>query len=141
MVNTFVRDLLKYVLVAVCALVVDLATLLILHRLNVQYLVAATTGFVLGTIVNFLLSRGFVFRDPVIKNKIANFMAYAAIGILGLLCNNVIIWLCFSKAGFTLAVSKLAAVAVVFIWNFLARRQFLFRGHKVPVEREISFEG
>jgi putative flippase GtrA len=141
MVNSFVRDLLKYVLVAVCALVVDLGSLLVLHRLSVQYLVAATTGFVLGTIVNFILSRGFVFSDPVIKNKIANFMVYAAIGVLGLLCNNVIIWLCFSKLGLTLTVSKLVAVAVVFMWNFLARRQFLFRGHKVPVEREVSFEG
>lgn len=137
----FVTDLFKYVFVAVFALAADFGSLMCLHVLGVQYIVAATLAFLIGTIVNFSLSHGYVFKDPVIKNKTMNFVMFATIGVAGLIANDVIIWLLHGRADQNLALSKLAAVIIVFFWNFLARRQLLYRGHKEDITKEISFEG
>lgn len=139
--RALIRDLFTYGFVAVFALAADFGSLLALHAAGVQYLVAATIAFLIGTVVNFVLSHGRVFKDPVIKNRAANFTAFTAIGLLGLVGNDVILWIFHAKVGLGLAVAKAIAVVVVFGWNFLARRQFLYKGHRdVPISKEISFE-
>ena len=135
-----IQDLFKYGIVAVFALAADFGSLLTLHALGVQYLVAATLAFLIGTVVNFTLSHGHVFKDPVIKNKMAHFGAFVSIGVLGLIGNDVIIWYFHSKINLGLAIAKIIAVVIVFSWNFLARRQFLYKRHQVPISKEISFE-
>lgn len=139
--SLFMRDLFKYGFVAIFALAADAGTLFTLHALGLNYLVAATIAFLLGTVVNFFLSNGYVFKDPVIKNRGANFTAYTLIGAVSLVFNNVIIWFCFSHLGLALVAAKGTAVAIVFFWNFLARRQLLYNGHKTEsIGKEISFE-
>lgn len=138
--RSFISDLFKYGFVAVFALVADAGTLWFLHSRGVQYLIASTVAFVVGTVVNFALSHGYVFKDPVIKNRLANFGLYTAIGAVSLVFNDVIIWLCHSELKTGLALSKAVAVAIVFFWNFIARRQFLYRGKDVAISKEISFE-
>ena len=111
-------DGMKYGITSVVALVVDFGTLLVLnHVFNVNYLVAATIAFLLGLIVNYAMSHNRVFTDPVLKNKSTNFIAFGLIGVIGLF-------------------AKIVAVAVVFFWNFLARRQLLYRGHKYDNQNE-----
>lgn len=124
-------DATKYGVVSVAALAVDFGTLVLLnYTFGVNYLVAATVGFLLGLIVNFAMSHNKVFTDPVLKNKSVNFVAFGLIGVTGLLANNLIIWFAHEKIGLSVIFAKLIAVAIVFFWNFLARRQLLYRGHK-----------
>lgn len=124
-------DMIKYGTVSVIALIVDFGTLLVLNLVfNVNYLMSASVGFTLGLIVNFFLSNERVFAGPRIKNKTVNFAAFALIGVVGLVANDVIIWLCHGVLHLSVFISKCIAVAVVFFWNFLARRQFLYQGHK-----------
>lgn len=139
--SSFVKDVLKYGIVAVVALIADSGSAFALTHAGVQYLVSFTVGFLIGTVVNFLLSHGYVFKDPVIKSKAMNFTMFAVIGVIGLVGTDIIIWVIHGKLSGSLVAAKLIAVIVVFFWNFLARRQFLYGGHKVEVGKEISFEG
>lgn len=124
-------DAMKYGVASVVALVVDFGALLILnHVFDVNYLVAATVAFLFGLIVNYAMSHNRVFTDPVLKNKSTNFIAFGLIGVIGLLANDIIIWFAHDKVGLSVFFAKMIAVAVVFFWNFLARRQLLYRGHK-----------
>lgn len=124
-------DMLKYGTVSVIALIVDFGTLLVLNFVfNVNYLMSASVGFTLGLIVNFFLSNERVFTDPRIKSKTANFAAFALVGVVGLVANDAIIWLCHGVLNLSIFISKCIAVVIVFFWNFLARRQFLYQGHK-----------
>ena len=124
-------DMAKYGAVSVVALIVDFGGLLLLNSVfHVNYLVAATIAFILGLFVNYALSNNRVFTDPKIKNKMGNFTAFAAIGIVGLIGNDVIMWICHEGIKLSVFYSKCIAVAIVFFWNFLARRQFLYQGHK-----------
>lgn len=138
--NSLMRDMIKYGFVAVFALIADAGCLFTLHALGVNYLVSATIAFLIGTVVNFILSHGFVFKDPVIKNRGVNFLAYTLIGAVSLIFNYIIIWFCYSQVGWSLLVAKCTAVVIVFFWNFLARRYFLYNGHKSEIGKEISFE-
>ena len=130
-------DATKYGVVSVAALAVDFWTLVLLnYTFGVNYLVAATVGFLLGLIVNFAMSHNKVFTDPVLKNKSANFIAFGLIGVIGLFANDIIIWFAHDKVGLSVLFAKIVAVAVVFFWNFLARRQLLYRGHKYDNQNE-----
>lgn len=137
--TSFINDMIKYGFVAIFALVVDFGSLLLLHAFGMQYLEAATVAFLLGTIVNFLLSHGYVFKNPVIKNKALNFSAFAIIGAVGLAANDLIIWFAHSRIGLGLALSKIIAVAIVFFWNFIARQQLLYKRVDKPME-EIGLD-
>ena len=129
--NRLFVDMMRYGAVSVLALVVDFGTLMLLANwLQVNYLVAATIAFLLGLITNYALSHNRVFTDPKITSQAGNFAVFATIGVIGLLGNNAILWLGHQQFGMPLTVAKCIAVAVVFFWNFLARRQFLYQGHK-----------
>lgn len=138
--RSLVSDLFKYGFVAVFALIADSGSLALLRYFNINVLLATTIAFLIGTVVNFFLSHGYVFKNPVIKNKTLNFGVYAAIGGVSLVGNDIIVWAFNTKLHTSLIIAKAVSVAVVFFWNFLARRQFLYKGHEVPVTKEISFE-
>jgi len=121
------RDMVHYGFVSVFALFVDFGSLLILNSIfHVNYLIASTVAFLLGTIANFALSNGRIFKNPIIKNRAGNFIAFTVVGLAGLVANDIIIWLCHSQFGFNVPLSKCVSVVIVFFWNFLARRQFLY---------------
>lgn len=127
-------DAVKYGAVSVIALVVDFGVLLLLHSVwGVNYLIAATISFLLGLIVNYYLSHNRVFTDPKIKNKTMNFVAFSTIGLIGLVANDLIMWAGHDGLGMSVTLSKVISVVIVFFWNFLARRQFLYQGHKQEV--------
>lgn len=124
-------DAMKYGAVSVIALAVDFGSLLILHSVfNIHYLLAATISFLFGLVVNYTLSHERVFTDPVIKNRPVNFLVFAVIGVIGLIGNDFIMWFGHECMGLTVFWSKCIAVGIVFFWNFLARRQLLYSGHR-----------
>jgi putative flippase GtrA len=53
----------RYVFVGGSAFCVDAGTLFLLQRAGVHYLLAAAAAFLLGLVVNFLLSKRFVFTE------------------------------------------------------------------------------
>lgn len=123
-------DMFRYGIISVVALAVDFGLLMFLnYSLHVNYLIAATISFLAGLVVNYLLSHNRVFTDPKITSKSMNFIAFGSIGVIGLLFNNVIMWVSHDITHLSVAISKIIAVVIVFFWNFLARRQFLYQGH------------
>lgn len=129
------KDMLKYGLVSIIALVVDFCSLLVLNSVfHVHYLTSATIAFLLGLTANYILSNNRVFTGPKISNKTLNFIAFGTIGIIGLASTNFILWMCYEKIGLGLVLAKIISVVIVFFWNFLARRQFLYQGHKITKE-------
>lgn len=117
----------RYALVSVVALLADLGVLFSLYYIfHINYLVAASVGFAVGLIVNYKMSHNRIFVNPKIESRMMNFGAFAAIGLIGLVANDVVIWLGHSVLGYTVVVAKIIAVALVFFWNFLARRQMLY---------------
>jgi putative flippase GtrA len=123
----FLRDLVGYGLVSVGALVVDWGAMSLLYRFfGVHYLAATTLGFLLGLCFAYGMSVRFVFGDRRKLSAGAEFFGFLATGIIGLLLSNAIVYLCVAYFQAPADIAKAPAVAVVFVFNFLSRRIFLF---------------
>lgn len=122
-----VAEFLRYLFVSVMALAVDMAGLLIAAQF-MHYLWAATLGFVLGAITSYLLAVRWVFRHRRFEaSPKAEFMAYTAVGIVGLGLNNASIYVSVEHFGLALPVAKVVAAGITFVFNFGLRKWRLFR--------------
>ncbi|MCI2081837.1 MAG: GtrA family protein [Bacteroidales bacterium] len=134
--NTFIQ-LFRYVFVGGTAFIVDYGVLALLNKaLGVQYLLAAGISFILGLIANYMLSVTWVFNSKTLDNRYVEFAVFAVIGIVGLGLNELIMYLFTGKLGLDPLVSKLISTAIVFFWNFFARKIALFS----PRRKDITVE-
>lgn len=121
-------QLLRYGMVSAVALAVDVGVLVALQELSgVSLLWSNTLGFCAGLVTNFLLSRFWVFAQAKITRVWLEFGLFAAIGVIGLVLNDAIVLAGTEWAGWHYLVSKGVATAVVFFWNFFARKHIIYR--------------
>lgn len=124
--NLFVQ-LFRYTLVGGVAFIVDFGFLFILTEyMDCHYLMSATLSFLMGLLVNYLVSTRWVFRESKISNRKVEFILFGLIGLMGLGLNNLFIYLLTDLMGVYYMVSKLVTAVLVYLWNFLGRRYFLF---------------
>lgn len=126
--RTLAVQLLKYGVVGAIAFGVDYGSLWLLTEVaGVHHLVSAAIAFILGLTCNYLLSTAWVFGESRLKSTAAEFTAFALIGVVGLGLNELIIFLIADVAEVHYMIAKLVSTALVFFWNFFARRFLLFR--------------
>ena len=124
--NLFIQFF-RYTLVGGLAFVVDLVLLFVLTEYaHWHYLVSATLSFLAGLLVNYILSTQWIFRSSKIKNKKIEFILFGLIGVIGLGLNNVLLYFFTDLIGLYYMLSKLITAVLVYAWNFLGRRYFLF---------------
>lgn len=88
-------------------------------------------AFVLGLIANFILSKLFVFQEKSEKtNAAGEFVAYAVIGIVGLLMKELLLWLFHVQIGIHYMIVWVISTIIVLIWNYTARKIALYRKTK-----------
>lgn len=118
----------RYLLAGGFAFACDTFTLFSLTEfLKVNYLISAPIGFVVGTVLNYVLSRKWVFERRRLKSTPAELTIFSLIGTFGLGLNEVILWGFQSKLGIYYLIAKGVSGVVVFGWNFGARKVVLFR--------------
>ncbi|MCC8168973.1 MAG: GtrA family protein [Oscillospiraceae bacterium] len=123
--NTFIQFF-RYIFVGGFAFLVDAFVLWLCEKF-VHYMIAAAIAFVVGLAANYLLSIFFVFSESKqVKNKAAEFTAYAVIGVIGLGLTEVIMYLLTDICGLYFLLSKIIAAAIVLVWNFVARKKILY---------------
>ena len=135
--NTFIQFF-RYLFVGGFAFVVDYGTLMLLVEVfGFNAKLAAVIAFILGLAVNYVLSTLWIFKNSKIGNRLAEFAAFALIGVIGLGINELIIWLfddviaprqplSFIPEDKYYLIGKLVSTAIVFIWNFAARKFIIF---------------
>ncbi|MEF2978701.1 GtrA family protein [Subtercola sp. YIM 133946] len=117
------RQFLKYFGVAAIGLVVDFGLLVLLTSgFGLNPVLGATVGFIGGLTVTYFLSERYVFSSPKITHAGLRFLIFAAIGLVGLGLVDGIVWLLTEQLGVFYVFSKIVATAVVYVWNFFARR-------------------
>jgi putative flippase GtrA len=123
--NTLVQ-LFRYGFVAVGAFVVDYGFYFLLsYLMGVQYLVAALVGFFMGTATNYLISKFMVFQgEP--KSRTFEVLLVFLISGVGLLWLELGLYLLTDVYGIHYLLSKLIMTGVVFLWNFFARKLFMY---------------
>lgn len=121
-------QLFRYVLVGGLAFVVDFGGLYLLtEHAGLHYLVANALAFTLGLATNYLLSVTWVFSRRSVDSRAREFAIFAAVGLVGLGINELVMWLMTDHAGTHYLISKVVATAVGLLWNFGGRKLLLFR--------------
>ena len=119
-------DLVAYGLVSVAALACDYGLLLLLVHAGMYYLAASTISFSMGMVLAYALSVRFVFRTRRGASRRAEVLGFFAVGLLGLLLTQAMLYLFVSRLGFEVALAKVPTTGVVFLFNFFGRRGLVF---------------
>lgn len=118
---------LRYGIVGGTAFIADYGSLYLLTDIvGLHYLWSAAIAFIIGLVVNYLLSISWVFATSRRANVWLEFIVFATIGVIGLGFNELIMWCGCDLLGMHYMLTKLISTAIVFVWNFLARKFVLF---------------
>lgn len=121
------REWLRYVAAGLVALAVDFGTYVALIRLaDVNYLVAAPAGFALGLATIYVFSVRWIFAHRRISDRRVEFGLFALIGMGGMALNQLVIWGSVEWLALSYEAAKIVSAAVVFCFNFGARKMVLF---------------
>ncbi len=120
--NTLIQFI-RYLFVGGIAAVVNIGGLYVLNKaFNIYYLIANIISFILGLIVNYVLSKKFVFSKETSFSKIIEFIIYAVIGVIGLILDTIFMWIFTDKLHLYFMISKIISTILVFVWNFVGRK-------------------
>lgn len=124
---SFLLKMLKFGLIGISGMVIDFGITSILKEVfKVQKYISNSIGFTLAATSNYILNRIWTFNSTS-PDIVLQFSKFFIISILGLLLNNLIIFI-FTDYKFKLNfyVSKAIATLLVFFWNFLMNYFFTF---------------
>lgn len=124
--NTMIQ-LFRYGFVGGAAFLIDYGLLFSLTEwLEINYLVSAAIAFVVGLVVNYLLSISWVFNQNRNGKPMKEFLFFTVIGVVGLMLNELILYAVTDWMHLHYMFSKIISTVIVFFWNFFARKTLLF---------------
>lgn len=122
----FILKFIKFCVVGASGMVVDFGVTWILkEKLKVNKYIANSIGFILAATSNYVWNRLWTFQSE--NSGIAvEYLSFIGISIIGLLINNIVVYILNDKLKITFYLSKLFAICVVTLWNFLMNFFFTF---------------
>lgn len=117
----------RYLLASALALALDLALLTwLVERAGWPVQAAAAAGFVAGTVLAYLLSLGWVFRQRSFQHWHQGLLRFALVGLLGLGLNAALMAALYQGLALDYRLAKLGAAGLSFCFNYAGRRLWLF---------------
>jgi putative flippase GtrA len=116
----------KFGIVGVIAFCIDYGLLIALTELaGIDYLISATLSFTVSVVFNYFASMRYVFRRRENMARHREFTIFVVLSVVGLLLNDVFLWLGTSLLAIDYRITKIAVTALVMAWNFITRKLFL----------------
>lgn len=105
---------------------IDYGLLLGLTELvGINYLISSGISFTVSVVVNYLLSMKFVFESKEKNSRVREFVLFVILSLVGLGINQLVMWVTVEKMGILYQISKIAATAIVMVYNFISRKLIL----------------
>jgi len=129
-----VLKIIKFGIVGCSGIAIDFSlTYLCKEKLRINKYISNAIGFSCAATSNFLLNNFWTFNENNDSLLMDRFFIFFIISIAGLVINSLIIALLTKKFSLNFYLSKIAAVMVVFIWNFLMNYYVTFYKSSDPV--------
>ncbi len=124
-----IAQFMKFGVVGVIAFVIDYGILALLTEVfGVNYLVSATISFTASVVFNYAASMRYVFTHKEGMSRRREFVIFVVLSVIGLGINNLCMWAGVELFGIHYLLTKIAATAIVMVWNFVTRKIFLDAG-------------
>nr|MDD6335334.1 GtrA family protein [bacterium] len=126
--NTFYQLIRAGVVGAICT-VVDMGLMMVVHYFgNASEALSVLIGYLVGTVVNYVLGILWIFRDQSHMNRGAEFGLFCIINAIGLGINEgIVYWLSTSSGLMGFFWARCIGVGLAFIWSFAARKWGLYK--------------
>ncbi len=129
------QQFMKFGVVGVIAFVIDYGLMVLLTELaGVEYLLSATISFTVSVVFNYVASMRYVFTHKQGLSRRREFVIFVVLSVIGLLINDVLMFLGTSLLGISYLITKIVATAVVMVYNFVTRKKFLDAGDTPDTE-------
>ena len=116
----------KFTIVGGVATIIDFVFLYIFREFfKFPVLVSNTLSFCISVIYNYTASVKWVFDVNKEKNAKKQFIIFIIFSVIGLLLNNIIMYLTVDILAIYYLIAKVIATAIVMIFNFVTRKMFL----------------
>lgn len=121
-----ISKIFRFVVVGGIATIIDFVFLYIFKELfNFNLVLANTLAFIISVIYNYIASIKWVFDIDKNKNSKIQFLLFITFSVIGLILNNIFIYLFTDIMGIYYLISKIIATLFVMIFNFVTRKIFL----------------
>jgi len=120
-------QLIKFGLVgAVCAALDMLLFVILMEQLQMNYLMSNFISTCIAILANYYISKKWVFKTGKHSSKVELFY-FIAFSLVGLVINQLLIWLFVEIAVIDPKPAKLAAIILVAVFNFVTKKLFVFK--------------
>ena len=129
-VSEKIEDLLvqifKFILVGGTSFILDFFFLYVFKEFfKLPVLLSNTLSFCISVIYNYIASIKWVYHVNNEKSKKKQFITFIIFSVIGLLLNDLIMYICTDLLMIHYMLSKIIATAIVMVFNFITRKIFL----------------
>ncbi len=124
--NKLINIIIRFSVVGGIATIIDFVCLYIFKEfLNINIIIANTLSFIISVTYNYIASITWMFDVNNNKNKNVQFILFIVFSVVGLIINNIILYILTDKLNIYYLISKVIATIIVMIFNFVTRKKFL----------------
>lgn len=122
-----VRQLIEYGLVGgIAALAEWVSYFFFASVLNYHYILATVLSFLIATFINWLVGHYTMFRYAAKSGMAGEIIGVYIVSGVGLFLNVLFMYILVSKMAISGVFSKIVSTGLVFIWNFISRKIFVY---------------
>lgn len=125
--QSLVLKFIKFCVVGFSGMVIDFGTTWLLkEKIGANKYIANSTGFILAATSNYIWNRFWTFQSEN-EHITSEYLTFIIISVAGLVLNNLLIYFLTDKMKFNFYFSKLIAIGVVTLWNFIMNFLITFK--------------
>ncbi|KGF01255.1 MAG: GtrA family protein [Actinomyces urogenitalis] len=125
--SPLVHQFARFLVVGGISFSIDYGIFTLLFTLGVPHLVASMVSFTISLVVNYWLSRRFVFEVNEEVSIAREFTAYVGLNVIALGLNTGVLYVCSDLMRMSPFIGKIIATAIVLVYNFISRKILLER--------------
>lgn len=121
-----IMQIIKFGMVGGLCFLIDYGVMIFLTEIfNINYLISSGISFTVSVIVNYILSMQFVFETEKDDSAMKKFIIFVVLSVIGLIINQILMWILVDKIGIFYMISKIGATVIVMVYNFITRKLIL----------------